>query len=504
MSAQAYQIIALVVYFVAMVAIGYYAYRKTQDHEGYMLAGRQLPPWCAALSAGASDMSGWLIMGLPGAIYLAGLIEGWIAIGLTIGAYLNWLFVAPRLRAYTEVAGNSITIPSFLENRLHDNSRLLRAASGIIVLVFFVFYVSSMMVAGGEFFQLAFGTSYIVGMLIVTIVTLGYTLIGGFLGASLTDVVQGTMMMLALLIIPVVAMFAIGGPGETITLIREVDPSRLSFFGDGPITVATIIAIISAMAWGLGYFGQPHIIVRFMAMKSAGSAGAARRIGIGWMALSLLGAVACALVGIAYFHQRGEELGNAELVVLTLSQELMHPLLVGFVFAAVLAAIMSTVSSQLIVSSSAFVEDLFKLFAKNASERTLLILGRACVLAVAIIAMLLALNPSDTILGLVAFAWAGFGASFGPAILLSLFWRRLTNWGALAGMVVGATTVFLWSSFGPEIFGVSLYEIVPGFAANLLVAIVVSMVTGRSNPVLDEQFDAAVTLSKQKKETAAA
>lgn len=491
MSDLTYKIIALVIYFAVMIAIGYYAYRKTTDHESYMLAGRQLKPWTAALSAGASDMSGWLMMGLPGAIYLTGLIEAWIAIGLTIGAYLNWLFVAPRLRAYTAVAKNSITIPSFFENRLHDRSRLLRAASGVIVLVFFVFYVSAMMVAGGEFFVLAFETPYLTGVLIVGIVTLGYTLIGGFLGASLTDVVQGTMMMLALLLVPIMALVAVGGFDGAASLINQVDPSRLSFTAGGALTAATTVGIISALAWGLGYFGQPHIIVRFMAIQAPSSAASARRIGIAWMTISLGGAIAAGLVGIAYFEQEGVELGNAEHVVLALSEMLLHPLLVGLVFAAVLAAIMSTVSSQLIVSSSAFVEDLYKLLGRKTSERALLMLGRACVLVVAIIALLLALDPSDTILGLVAFAWAGFGASFGPAILLSLFWRRLTNWGALAGMVVGAATVFIWSAYGPLIAGVRLYEIIPGFLANLVVAIVVSLLTRKDNPELEAEFDMA-------------
>ncbi|QVQ52861.1 sodium/proline symporter PutP [Spiractinospora alimapuensis] len=498
MSDQTYQVIALLVYFGVMIAIGYYAYRQTTDHEGYMLAGRKLPPWTAALSAGASDMSGWLMMGLPGAIYAAGLIEAWIAIGLTIGAYLNWRFVAPRLRSYTEIAKNSITIPSFFENRLHDRSRALRVASGAIVLVFFTFYVSSMMVAGGEFFQLAFGTNYITGMLIVAAVTLVYTLIGGFLGASLTDVVQGTLMLLLLLVVPVIVVFAVGGLGDTAAAIREVDPSRLSFFGGAGLTAATAVGVISALAWGLGYFGQPHIIVRFMAMRDAASAKSARRIGIGWMVLSLTGAVASGLLGIAYFHRSGGSLDNPELVVLALSQVLLHPLLVGFVFAAVLAAIMSTVSSQLIVSSSAFVEDLYKVFGRGASERTLLNLGRICVLIVAVIAMALAINPSGTILELVAFAWAGFGASFGPAILLSLFWRKLTNWGALAGMVVGTVVVFVWSALDPQILGASLYEIIPGFIANVVVAVVVSMLTHQPNAQRDREFDDAVEMANAK------
>lgn len=496
MSDQAYLVAALILYFAVMIAIGIYAYRRTEDHEGYLLAGRRLPSWAAALSAGASDMSGWLMMGLPGAIYLTGLIEAWIAVGLTLGAYLNWRIVAPRLRSYTEVAKNSITIPSFFENRLHDRSRLLRIASGVIVLVFFTFYVASMMVAGGEFFRLAFDTPYLTGMFVVAGVTLLYTLLGGFLGASLTDVVQGAMMLFALLIVPVIALFSLGGVGEAVAVIEDVDPSRLSLIGGEALTAATVVGVVSALAWGLGYFGQPHVIVRFMALRRPSEAKAARRIGIGWMALSLLGAVVTGLVGAAYFNDTEHSLENPEHVVLALSQILLHPLVVGLVFAAVLASIMSTVSSQLIVSSSAFVEDIYQVLGRRTSPRRLLLMGRVCVLLVAVVGVLLALNPGGTILELVAFAWAGFGASFGPAILLSLFWRRLSAWGALAGMVAGAATVFLWSAFGPEVYGATLYEIIPGFAANVLVAVVVSLVTFREDSELEREFDLAVEQAK--------
>lgn len=492
MSDQSYLVLALVLYFAVMIGIGIYAYRRTTDHEGYMLAGRQLPSWAAALSAGASDMSGWLMMALPGAIYVSGLIEAWIAIGLTVGAYVNWRLIAPRLRSYTEVANNSITIPSFFENRLHDRHRMLRVVSGLIVLVFFTFYVSSMMVAGGEFFLLAFDTPYVTGLGVVAGVTLLYTFIGGFLGASLTDVVQGTMMMFALLAVPVMAVISLGGVGQTVSLIDDVDPAHMSFTGGEGLTAATVVGLISAVAWGLGYFGQPHVIVRFMALRTPGQAITARRIGIGWMGLSITGAVISGLVGIAYFHATEHELGNAEHIVLALSQLLLHPIMVGFVFAAVLASVMSTVSSQLIVSSSAFVEDLYKILGRGSSPRMLLVLGRVCVVVVAVIATLLALNPEGTILELVAFAWAGFGASFGPAILLCLFWKRLSSWGALAGMIAGAATVFLWSAYGPDVFGTELYEIIPAFAANVIVAVAVSLLTYQQNDQLEHEFNQAV------------
>ena len=496
---QIFKIIAVGLYFAAMLGIGLWASRKNNDLDDYMLAGRKMSPGVAALSAGASDMSGWLLMGLPGAVYAAGLVEAWIAIGLTVGAWLNWKFVAPRLRSYTEVSNNSITVPSFLENRFRDRTRMLRIVSGLIILAFFTFYVSSGMVAGGKFFESSFGSTYLFGMLLVAAITVAYTLFGGFLGASLTDVVQGLMMLLALIAVPVATIVTMGGWDAIVDSVRAADAAagegvdHLSLFAN-----ATWIGTVSALAWGLGYFGQPHIIVRFMAMRAPSSAKNARRVGIGWMVVSLTGAVAAGLIGIAYFHRAGVELDNSEHVVLALTQALFHPIIVGFVFAAVLAAIMSTVSSQLIVSSSAFVEDLYRIFKRDTHPKRLVLLGRVAVLVVAIIALLMALNPSDTILGLVGFAWAGFGASFGPAILLSLFWRRLTNWGALVGMVSGAVTVFVWSNFGPEIFGTTLYEIVPGFLVNLVLAVVVSRLTYSSDEGMEQEFTTAVTAAKAK------
>ncbi len=486
MSGNFYTYIALALYFGLMLLIGYLAFLKTSDHEGYMLAGRGLPPWVAALSAGASDMSGWLIMGLPGAIYTTGLIEGWIAVGLFIGAYLNWRLVAPRLRAYTEVSKNSITLPSFFENRLRDNTRLLRSVSSIIILVFFTLYCSSGMVAGGKFFESAFGGDYMTGLLLVTAVTLAYTLFGGFLGASLTDVVQGLMMVVALIVVPAVAIFAVGGMGETASLVTTVGAGNLSLIGAGKMTAgAAALVIVSGLAWGLGYFGQPHIVVRFMALRTPQEAASARRIGASWQFLSLGGAVCSGLIGIAYFSKFGNAPADAETVVLLLSQVLLHPLIAGFVLAAVLAAIMSTLSSQLLVCSSALVEDMYLAARKTApSQRMLMLLGRAGVLAVAIIAAVLAANPSDTILGLVAFAWAGFGASFGPLVLLSLYWRKLTNVGALAGMVAGSVMVFVWKQLGTGV-----YELLPAFIVSMVVMVLVSLITYQRNEEIEREFE---------------
>lgn len=492
MSDYGFQLIAIVIYMAAMLYIGYYSYRKTANLTDYMLGGRSLGPAVTALSAGAADMSGWLLMGLPGAIYATGLVEAWIAIGLTVGAYLNWLLVAPRLRVYSQVSNDSITIPSFLENRLKDTSRLLRVVSGIIILVFFTFYVSSGMVAGGVFFDESFGLDYHTGLLIVSAVVIAYTLFGGFLAVSYTDVVQGLVMFLALVLVPVIGIFMVGGLDGAVESIREVDPSRLSF-----IEGASALGVLSAVAWGLGYFGQPHIIVRFMAISSVKETKQARRIGIGWMALSLLGAIATGLIGIAYYQQNaGESLGDPEAVFIALGQVIFHPFIAGIMLAAVLAAVMSTISSQLIVTSSALVEDLYKaVIKKDGTDKHFVFLGRIAVLFVSVIAMFIAWEQNTTILDLVAYAWAGFGAAFGPVILLSLFWRKLTTWGALSGMVVGAVTVVIWGN--NETLKGLMYEIVPGFVLCLIVAVIVSLVTYRKNDEIDREFNEAQEILKR-------
>ena len=503
-------LLAIGLYFVAMIAIGLWASRKNADLDDYMLAGRDMKPGVAALSAGASDMSGWLLMGLPGAIFAAGLVEAWMAIGLTVGAWINWKVVAPRLRAYTEVAGNSITIPSFLENRFKDRTHVLRIVAGVIILVFFTFYVSSGMVAGGKFVESTFGSDslyaqgvsvdYLTGMVVVAGITVLYTLFGGFLGASLTDVAQGLLMFAALLVVPVAVILAMGGWGELVDGLRAADAAsasagevvdHFSLFQN-----ATLIGVLSSLAWGLGYFGQPHIIVRFMALRTPADAPAARRIGIGWMALSVFGAVMVGLVGVAYFQANPDvTLADPETVFLVLASILFHPFIAGLVLAAVLAAIMSTLSSQLIVCSSALVEDLYRVGGRTASPTTLLWMGRLGVLVVALVAGVLALDPEASVLELVSFAWAGFGAAFGPVIILALFWRRFTSWGAMAAMVTGAAVAWFWSEASAETwewFG--LYELLPGFVAALVVGVLVSLVTPRPpavQSVVEDEFAAA-------------
>ncbi|MDO5754438.1 sodium/proline symporter PutP [Arthrobacter sp.] len=505
MTDHAFQLMAIAVYMAGMLAIGYFAFKKTDDLDDYMLAGRELKPGVAALSAGASDMSGWLIMGLPGAIYLSGLVEAWIAIGLTIGAWLNWKFVAPRLRSYTAISQNAITIPSFFEKRLKENSHVLRIVTAVIILVFFTFYVSSGMVAAGKFFEGSFGWPYLVGMGVVTVVTLAYTLFGGFIGATLTDVAQGLLMFAALIVVPIVAVVQTGGIGATVNRLQTIDPDNLNLFrgfGDGN-TLVWMVGIFSTAAWGLGYFGQPHIIVRFMALRSPQDAKAGRRIGISWMILSAAGAVATALVGIAYFADNPSMgLDDPETVFLKLSQIFFHPFVAGLVLAAVLAAIMSTISSQLIVCSSALVEDLYNMAGRKSTAKQQVVLGRLGVLVIAVIAVLIALDRNASILELVAFAWAGFGAAFGPIVLLSLYWRKLTARGALAGMVVATIVVFAWGK--TPVLHDAMYEIVPAFILNVIVAVVVSKMTYKPNPVIEEEFTAMLAESSDKKPAAMA
>ncbi|WP_404286838.1 sodium/proline symporter PutP [Glutamicibacter arilaitensis] len=490
MSDQTYQIIAIAFYMAVMLGIGYVAFRRTSNIDDYMLAGRGLKPWVAALSAGASDMSGWLLMGLPGAIYLGGLHEAWIAIGLLIGAWANWKYVAPRLRSYTAISQNAITIPSFFEKRLKDKKHLLRIASAVIILVFFTFYVSSGMVAAGKFFEASFGWPYLNGMIFVAGITLLYTLFGGFLGASLTDVAQGLLMFTALIAVPIVAVIQMGDFGSLASKITEVNPEAFNLFSSfsGSNWFLAVVAIFSTAAWGLGYFGQPHIIVRFMALRNPGEAKTARRIGIGWMFLSSAGAIATALVGVAYFADEPLTDASSETVFLLLSQIFFHPLIAGLVLAAVLAAIMSTMSSQLIVCSSALVEDLYNISGRKASPKALVMLGRTGVLIVALVATLLALSPSSSILDLVSFAWAGFGGSFGPIVLLALYWRKLTALGGFAGMVSGAAVVYIWGNV--DVLASNMYEIVPGFIVSLVVAWLVSRATFKPNAEIDAEFTA--------------
>lgn len=471
------------VYMLGMLIIGYYAYKRTSSLSDYMIGGRTVGPAVTALSAGASDMSGWLLMGLPGAMFAQGISASWIAIGLTLGAYANWLYVAPRLRSYTEVANNSMTIPAFLENRFGDTSKMLRLISGLIIMVFFTFYVSSGMVSGGVLFENTFGLNYQIGLWVVAGVVVSYTLFGGFLAVSWTDFVQGLIMVIALILVPLVTVMHAGGIGPAFTEIKTIDPTLFDLFKG-----TSLLGIISLFAWGLGYFGQPHIIVRFMAISSVKEIKKARGIGMGWMIFSVGGAMLTGFVGIAYYSKQGLNLANPETVFIELSEILFHPIITGFLLAALLAAIMSTISSQLLVTSSALTEDLYKtLFRRSATDKELILVGRLSVLLVAVVAVMIAYSRTGTILSLVGYAWAGFGAAFGPVILLSLYWKRMNRWGALAGMIAGASTVIIWTSI--PVLKNTLYEMIPGFIANLLAIYVVSLLTPKPGSETQEKFE---------------
>jgi SSS family solute:Na+ symporter len=491
--------ISLFLYFGLMIAIGFYAAKKsTSSSEEYMLGGRRLHPAVAALSAGASDMSGWLLLGLPGALFAAGMIEAWIGIGLLVGAWLNWIVVAPRLREQTERYDNALTIPQFLANRFPSKAMALRTVSAVIVVVFFIVYTASGLVAGGKLFASAFGdlinfsmmSDYIFGVWFTLGIVLTYTVVGGFLAVSLTDFVQGFIMMLALIIMPVVILTT--GQGDGLVAAGErlnaIDPNYLSLF-DG----LTFFGFVSAISWGLGYFGQPHIIVRFMAVRTIADVAKARRIGMTWMAVSVLGALGLGILGRAFIERNGIVIDDPETIFIVLSDLLFHPLVTGFLYAALLAAIMSTISSQLLVSSSSLTEDFYRLFMnKKASEAHLVTVGRLSVVLVGVIAAFMADDPNSKILELVSNAWAGFGAAFGPMIILSLTWKKMSGAGAVAGMLTGAVTVITWISIGwgdSFLGGPGVYEIIPGFILAWLAIVLVSrstQTTGEFRPLPGE------------------
>ncbi len=479
-----YQLLAIGLYFLLMILIGLYAYRKsTSNTTEFLLGGRKLGAAVTALSAGAADMSGWLLMGLPGAMLVAGISSSWIAIGLTIGAYLNYLFIAPPLRVYTEKADNSITIPDFFEKRFHDNTRTLRLLSGLVILVFFTLYTAAGMVSGGKLFESAFGMDYHTGLILTSSVVVFYTFIGGFLAVSLTDFVQGTIMVIALIVVPIVVFYNLGGVQSVFQDIQSQDPKYLSLFKG-----TTTIGIFSLLAWGLGYCGQPHILVRFMAITKVKQLVKARRIGISWMIFTVGGAMLVGLVGIAYTNKMNVDIGDPETIFIYFARVLFHPFIAGLLLSAILAAVMSTISSQLLVTSSSLTKDFYTAFLrKNASEKESLIVSRLSVIFVAIIAFLLSLTPNDSILNLVGHAWAGFGSAFGPVMVLSLLWKRTTTRGAIAGMVTGGLTVLLWIYLDHPLRDV--YAMIPGFGLSLIATIVFSLMGSPPSPKIQQEFD---------------
>ncbi len=477
--------ITFILYLILMLAIGIVAYRRTQDLSDYVLGGRNLGPIPSALSAGASDMSGWLLMGLPGYAMAAGYGSFWLAGGLLVGTWLNWLLVAQRLRVYSQRADDALTLPAFFEKRFEDNSHSLRVISAIFVLAFFLFYTSSGLVAGGKLFETVFGFDYTIAVLVGAVAVISYTLFGGFLAVSWTDVVQGLLMVGALILVPLFAMGEIGGLSGTLAAVEAKNPELLNMFTDAEGEAITLIGTLSLLGWGLGYFGQPHILARFKGIKSKDHVPAARRIAVIWSGISMAGAC---LIGLAAIGYLPEGLGDNETVFMVLVDALFHPAIAGILLAAILAAVMSTADSQLLVSSSALAEDFYKaLFNQDASQEQLVKVGRIAVVVIAIIATALAMDKDSKVLALVSYAWAGFGAAFGPALILSLYWKRISKAGALAGIITGGVTVVVWKQLSGGWFDV--YEIIPGVLFAFVAIIIASLVTAPPSASIQQRFD---------------
>ncbi|MDU8924746.1 sodium/proline symporter PutP [Pasteurellaceae bacterium LIM206] len=491
---QNYQIyVTFCLYLVIILAIGVYAYRSTRNFDDYILGGRKMGSFVTAMSAGASDMSGWLLMGLPGAIFLSGVSEAWIAIGLTIGAYLNYRVVAGRLRIFTESYQNALTLPEFFAQRFPHQKKALKIISSAIILFFFTVYCASGVVAGAKLFQGLLGLEYSTALWLGALATILYTFIGGYLAVSWSDTIQATLMIFALLLAPVMVLINLSWDDITVALNAKSVATQIPY--SNWLYNVSGIGVISALAWGLGYFGQPHILARFMAADSVQSLNKARRIGIAWMFLCLGGAVAVGYFGLAYFTANNIELENAESVFIELSKLMFNPWIVGVVLSAILAAVMSTLSAQLLMCSAAITEDFYKgFFRKSASSIELVWVGRLMVLFIAAIAIIIAQNPESKVMSLVSYAWAGFGAAFGPVVILSLFNRNISSKAALWGMLSGAVTVVIWSPLMQQ-WGwndlAKLYEIIPGFIVCSIITITSSIFDPVDNEVA-EKFDRAL------------
>jgi len=458
--------LTFVLYLLVVLAIGIVAWRRTADLRDYILGGRRLGRWTTALSAQASDMSGWLLLGLPGYAYLAGLESAWLVAGLLAGTWLNWRLTASRLRIATEAYGDALTLPEYLQRRFADPYGLLRLLGAAVVLLFFTFYTASGLVAGGKLFETVFNLPYAWAVTAGAGAVLAYTFIGGFLAVSWTDAVQGMLMLVALVLVALFGMIAVGGFEGLVAGMEARNPALLSAFTDSAGAPLTVLAVVSLLGWGLGYFGQPHILARFMAVRSADELDASRRIAVGWVIIALGAATLVGLTGAAWLDPPLAG-ADSEKIFMAMAAVLLHPVVAGICLAGILAAVMSTADSQLLVASSAVSEDLYRdLLRPKAGAGELLWIGRFAVIVIAIGAYALALDPDSKVLDLVAYAWAGFGASFGPTILASLYWRRMSLAGAYAGILVGGITVVAWKSQSGGIF--DLYEIVPGFILSAL------------------------------------
>ncbi len=493
--------IAIAIYLIIMIFIGAMFMKKNNNSEDYFLGGRSLNGFVAALSAGASDMSGWMLMGLPGSIYALGTGQVWIGVGLMLGTIANWLFVAGPLRKYTIRANNSLTLPEFFVNRYRDEKKILLGLSSAVIVLFFVVYTASAFSAGGKLFNSVFGMDYHLALIIGALVILTYTFMGGFLAVCTTDFIQGLLMLVAVIFVPAIALINMGGSNFASNLVSTgVDPA--SFFDplqEGGSKISAV-SILSSFAWGLGYFGMPHILVRFMAIKDKQELKKSKSIAILWVVLGLGFACFIGILGRAYLASKLGVMDDPEKVFIEMIKKVFTEdtnlaLLAGLFIAAILAAIMSTADSQLLVASSAISEDIYKgIVKKDADEGKVLNVGRAATIAVALIAMLIAWNPESSVMKLVSDAWAGFGAAFGPLVLCSLFWKRTNFSGAFAGIITGALTVIIWD-YIPLMGGVTigdatgLYSLLPGFIISLVAIIIVSLCTKAPSEEIVKEFE---------------
>ncbi|MCM1127710.1 MAG: sodium/proline symporter PutP [Lachnospiraceae bacterium] len=496
-------IVAFVLYLLAMIIIGAIYARKNNSTEDYFLGGRKLGGFVAALSAQASDMSGWLLMGLPGSIYALGMGQAWIAVGLFVGTVLNWLFISGRLRRYTIRANNSLTLPTYFENRFHDKKRILLFISSVTIVVFFLVYTASALAAGGKLFNSVFNVDYRIALTIGALVILAYTFLGGFLAVCTTDFVQGTLMLVALLVVPLVALGMIGPSNVFITLeqsqVARGYKAFLSLFSNGG-KPCRAVDIISGLAWGLGYCGMPHILVRFMAVKNEKELNKSKGVAITWVFLSLVLACVIGVLGRAYLFPQiltGGEEENVfiNMIIKLFTEDIGAPIVAGLFLCGILAAIMSTADSQLLVSASSVAEDIVKgIIKKDAKDEDVFRISRITVVVIAVLAYLIALDPNSSIMGLVSNAWAGLGAAFGPTVLLSLYWKRTNFQGAVAGIASGALTVIVWDYIpflGGQTLGTvtGLYSLAVGFAISVAAIVIVSLVTPAPSQEMLEEFD---------------
>ena len=508
--------IAMAFYMAVVVGIGvYYSKRASESSDNYLIGGRSLGPWVVAMGAEASDMSGWLLMGLPGVAYFYGFSDAaWTAIGLAAGTYLNWLFVAKRIRTYSHVAGDAITIPDFLSNRFKENKKVIMTIAALFILVFFSVYAASCFVTVGKLFSTLFGVKYVYMMIAGALFVVVYTFIGGFLAESASDFMQGVVMFIALTAVLIGGISAAGGVSAIIENAKAI-PGFFDFFGIASPTLVNgvqqveagkplfgaagnygLLTIISTLSWGLGYFGMPQVLLKFMAIRKASELKLSRRIAIIWVIISLTAAVAIGMIGRVLFPTDLLTQAASESIFIVMATNFFFPLLAGFVMAGILAATISSSDSYLLIAASAFSKNIYQgIFKKEASDKAVLICSRVTLVTIAVIAMIIALDENSIIFKVVSFAWAGFGATFGPIMLFSLFWKRTTREGAIAGMLSGAGMVFLWKLILKPMGGVlGIYELFPAFVVSCVVIIIVSLLTKEPSKEIQAEFELAKTL----------